>query len=202
MHLVDAVVVVAREDEREVELLARPVVLRHVEVAQRDDEVDPVLRLQLRLVGAHGRVRALDARAAKGVAPVHGGVVGEDADEAHPAATRRRSQLDNVAGDHVPRLEGVVRLHICVYPYSIVLGCALVGAGLANVVPALFSESAALASTPQRGIAAAATAGYTGLLIGPPFVGALASLSTLRLSMAALALIALLAASLALSRRR
>ena len=88
-----------------------------------------------------------------------------------------------------------------VFP-AIVLGCALVGAGLANVVPALFSESAALASTPQRGIAAAATAGYTGLLIGPPFVGALASLSTLRLSMAALALIALLAASLALSRRR
>ena len=125
VHLVDAVVIVAREDEREVELLARPVVLRHVEVAQRDDEVDPVLRLQLRLVGAHGRVRALDARAAKGVAPVHGGVVGEDADEAHPAATRRRSQLDNVAGDHVPRLEGVVRLHICVYPDSIVLGCAL-----------------------------------------------------------------------------
>jgi len=87
-----------------------------------------------------------------------------------------------------------------VFP-AIVLGCALVGAGLANVVPALFSESAALASTPQRGIAAAASAGYTGMLMGPPFVGAVASAASLRLSLASLALIALLAAALALGRR-
>ena len=76
-------------------------------------------------------------------------------------------------------------------------GFALVGAGLSNVVPALFSESAAHASTPARGIAAVATAGYSGLLAGPPLVGAIASVSDLRIAFAALAAMALVAAALA-----
>jgi MFS family permease len=76
-------------------------------------------------------------------------------------------------------------------------GFALVGAGLSNVVPALFSESAAHASTPARGIAAVATAGYSGLLAGPPLVGAIAALSDLRIAFAALAAMALGAAALA-----
>jgi MFS family permease len=76
-------------------------------------------------------------------------------------------------------------------------GFALVGAGLSNVVPALFSESAAHASTPARGIAAVATAGYSGLLAGPPLVGAIASLVDLRIAFAALAAMALAAAGLA-----
>ena len=77
------------------------------------------------------------------------------------------------------------------------LGFALVGAGLSNVVPALFSESGAHSSSPARGIAAVATAGYTGLLAGPPLVGAIASLSDLRIAFAALAAMALVAAALA-----
>ena len=80
---------------------------------------------------------------------------------------------------------------------SAVAGFALVGAGLSNVVPALFSESAAHASTPARGIAAVATAGYSGLLAGPPLVGAIASVSDLRVAFAALAAMALVAAGLA-----
>ncbi len=76
-------------------------------------------------------------------------------------------------------------------------GFALVGVGLSNVVPALFSESAAHASTPARGIAAVATAGYSGLLAGPPLVGAIASVSDLRIAFAALAAMALAAAALA-----
>ena len=76
-------------------------------------------------------------------------------------------------------------------------GFALVGAGLSNVVPALFSESGAHASTPARGIAAVATAGYSGLLTGPPLVGAIAALSDLRIAFAALAAMALGAAALA-----
>jgi len=80
---------------------------------------------------------------------------------------------------------------------SIAVGFALVGAGLSNVVPALFSESAAHASSPARGIAAVATAGYSGLLAGPPLVGAIASLGNLRIAFAALAAFALGAAVLA-----
>jgi MFS family permease len=76
-------------------------------------------------------------------------------------------------------------------------GFALVGAGLSNVVPALFSESAAHASSPARGIAAVATAGYSGLLAGPPLVGAIASVTGLRLAFGLLSATALLAAALA-----
>ena len=41
----------------------------------------------------------------------------------------------------------------------------LVGLGLSNLVPAVFSASAAMASSPALGIAMAATVGYAGLLI-------------------------------------
>ncbi len=84
---------------------------------------------------------------------------------------------------------------------SAALGFALVGAGLSNVVPALFSESAAHTSTPTRGIAAVATAGYTGLLAGPPLVGAIAAASDLRVAIAALAGMALFAVVLAVRAR-
>jgi MFS family permease len=91
----------------------------------------------------------------------------------------------------------------CLWPSLVpaTLGFALVGAGLANVVPALFSEGAAHASTPVRGIAAVATAGYSGLLAGPPLVGFVASLTDLRLAFALLAALALFAAGLALRAR-
>ena len=86
------------------------------------------------------------------------------------------------------------------FPYlpAIVAGFACVGAGLSNVVPALFSHGASLSSTPARGIAALATAGYTGLLAGPPIVGALASVTSLRAGIAALAVAAFVAALIAL----
>jgi len=59
---------------------------------------------------------------------------------------------------------------------SLLAGYAMVGAGLANVVPALFSASSGFGSSPGQGIATVATAGYAGLLTGPPFVGVIAAL--------------------------
>ncbi len=82
------------------------------------------------------------------------------------------------------------------------VGFALVGAGLSNVVPALFSESAAHASSAARGIAAVATAGYTGLLAGPPLVGLVASVFDLRSAFAGLAVLALAAALFGLRAAR
>jgi MFS family permease len=70
---------------------------------------------------------------------------------------------------------------------SLLLGYAMVGAGLSNVVPALFSAGAGFGSSPGQGIAAIATAGYAGLLTGPPFVGAIATFGSLRAGFAALA---------------
>jgi MFS family permease len=88
----------------------------------------------------------------------------------------------------------------CVWPdiLSLLVGYALVGAGLANVVPALFSASARFGSSPGQGIAAIATAGYAGLLSGPPFVGAIATFGSLRLGFAALALAACAAAAISI----
>jgi MFS family permease len=85
---------------------------------------------------------------------------------------------------------------------TIALGFALVGAGLSNVVPALFSQSASLASSPARGIAAIATTGYAGFLAGPPIIGAIAAVSDLRVGVAALAVAATAAALITMTLGR
>ncbi len=81
-----------------------------------------------------------------------------------------------------------------------VVGFALVGAGLSNTVPVIFSAAGRTGSPPSVGIASAATAGYAGLLLGPAVVGGVALVANLRTAIAMLALVALLAAALACSR--
>ena len=78
------------------------------------------------------------------------------------------------------------------------LGFALVGLGLSNVVPALFSAAGRLAASPAAGVAMAATAGYAGLLGGPVVIGAVAELTGLRV---ALGLLVVLAAAIALAAK-
>ena len=67
------------------------------------------------------------------------------------------------------------------------LGFALVGLGLANVVPAVFSAAGAVAASPAAGIAMVATAGYAGFLIGPVAIGIAAAAAGLRAGMLLLA---------------
>ncbi|WKN43418.1 MFS transporter [Tunicatimonas pelagia] len=56
-----------------------------------------------------------------------------------------------------------------------VIGFGLVGVGLANVVPIIFSSAGyANPDAPGRGIAAVTTMGYFGFLIGPPLIGFIA----------------------------
>ena len=81
-----------------------------------------------------------------------------------------------------------------------VLGFGLVGAGLANVVPVLFSVAGRTGSSSAVGIASAATSGYAGLLIGPVVIGAVASASDLRSAIVMLAGVVLVASALASSR--
>jgi MFS family permease len=81
------------------------------------------------------------------------------------------------------------------------LGFALVGAGLSNVVPTLFSAAAGLASVPAAGVAMVATAGYAGLLSGPVVIGAIAESASLRLGIAFLILCVGVAAVAARSLR-
>ena len=73
------------------------------------------------------------------------------------------------------------------------LGYALIGLGVANIVPILFSLGGSQKGVGQgSGIAAVATAGYSGSLLGPAFVGFLADLTSLRWSLAVTACFLLL----------
>lgn len=71
-------------------------------------------------------------------------------------------------------------------PTAVVAGFCIVGLGLANMVPAVFSASASAATSPSLGIAMAATLAYASNLIGPPIFGAVASVSSLRAAFAML----------------
>jgi hypothetical protein len=69
------------------------------------------------------------------------------------------------------------------------LGFAALGLGLAGVVPTLFRAGANEPGVPTGpALAAVASLGYTGFLAGPPMIGGLAQLTSLRLACGLLAL--------------
>lgn len=68
------------------------------------------------------------------------------------------------------------------------VGFAMVGIGLANVVPVIFSAAGRSTTTPAVGVSMAATAGYAGFLVGPPLIGFAAGLFSLRISLCTLLL--------------
>lgn len=81
---------------------------------------------------------------------------------------------------------------------TVVVGFALVGAGLSNVVPCVFSTAAARASSPAAGIAEVSTAGFGGFLTGPPLIGAVAAAHGMRAGIGVIAAAATLAALISL----
>ena len=85
-----------------------------------------------------------------------------------------------------PSSPGSLWLSELASPPAVVAGFCVVGLGLANMVPAVFSASAAAATSPSLGIAMAATLAYASNLIGPPIIGAVASVSSLRAAFAML----------------
>ena len=87
-------------------------------------------------------------------------------------------------------------------PPAVIAGFCIVGLGLANMVPAVFSASAAAAASPSLGIAMAATLAYAANLIGPPVFGAVASVSSLRVAFAMLMLAAAAIAALGYGLRQ
>ncbi|SEB24974.1 MFS transporter [Paraburkholderia sartisoli] len=70
-------------------------------------------------------------------------------------------------------------------------GFAMVGVGLANIVPVIFSAAGRSTPTPAIGVSMAATAGYAGFLIGPPLIGFGAGVFGLRLALGVLVFAAL-----------
>lgn len=76
------------------------------------------------------------------------------------------------------------------------LGLLLVGAGVSSVVPIVYSAAGrSKVLSPGVALAAVSTIGYLGFLFGPPFIGFIAQVSSLRVS---LGLIAILGAMIAL----
>jgi len=69
-------------------------------------------------------------------------------------------------------------------PASGVLGFGLVGLGIANVIPILFSAAGRIPGT-EAGVAlaAVATTGYFGFLVGPPLIGMVADVTGLRVAL-------------------
>ncbi|WP_035692281.1 MFS transporter [Azospirillum halopraeferens] len=87
-------------------------------------------------------------------------------------------------------------------PVPASIGFGLVGLGLANVVPAVFSAAARQGGPAAAGVAMAATAGYGGFLLGPPVIGLIASGAGLRTGILVLAGAAAAVAMLASSVRK
>jgi hypothetical protein len=89
------------------------------------------------------------------------------------------------------------------HPLLAIAGFGLVGAGMANVVPIIFSAAGRMPGiSPGPAIAAVATTGYFGFLAGPPVIGLIAELITLRVALSILVLLAATSAILAGSVRR
>jgi MFS family permease len=68
------------------------------------------------------------------------------------------------------------------------IGCLLVGAGVSCVVPMVYGLAGRLRGmSPQFALAAVSTIGFLGFLAGPPIIGFIAQLSSLRWSFAIIA---------------
>lgn len=80
-------------------------------------------------------------------------------------------------------------------PTLAIVGFGMVGAGLACTFPLILSAAARTPNiAPSTGIAAMATSGYTGFLVGPPLLGTLAEFVSLRGALGLLALIGVIVA--------
>jgi predicted MFS family arabinose efflux permease len=85
------------------------------------------------------------------------------------------------------------------HPVVAMLGFALTGAGLAPVAPILFNAATRVPGVSRAAAIAAVTSiGYSGFMVGPPLIGAIAAASTLS---AALGVVVLMSALLAAGAR-
>jgi len=99
---------------------------------------------------------------------------------------------------------GGLLLAVC-FPWFIpaTIGFLLVGAGVSSVVPMVYSAAGrSKQMSPGVAIAAVSTVGYLGFLFGPPFIGFIAQASSLRVSLALIAVMGLLITWIARSMQK
>ncbi len=136
-------------------------------------------------------VRVSDAAAASGyaafsIAMMTGRFAGD-------RVVRRFGPQAIVVGGALLALSGVV-LSVAISNGPIATtGFLLIGLGLSNVVPVVFSAASRTGRSAASGIAAVATCGYAGFIGGPPLVGFVAEATTLRMALGLLSVIVLAA---------
>jgi len=81
-------------------------------------------------------------------------------------------------------------------PATGVIGCGMVGLGIANVIPILFSAAGRAPGIPTgTALAAVATTGYLGFLAGPPVIGIVADIAGLPIALGLVSLLCVLIAT-------
>lgn len=106
--------------------------------------------------------------------------------------TLRLGPAKIVRGGGLLALAGMLLFLLSPWPWLAIAGCALVGAGIACPFPLVITAAANNASIPPgRAISAMATVGYSGTLLGPPLIGGVAELISLRGALGLLCLTAL-----------
>lgn len=94
-------------------------------------------------------------------------------------------------------LLGMVLILSLIHPYLVILGFGLVGLGLSNIVPIVFSLAGNHPDVqPGVGIAGVTTIGYAGFMVGPPLIGFVADSYNLRIALVVLGVLFLIMASL------
>ena len=87
-------------------------------------------------------------------------------------------------------------------PWAVLIGFACVGWGLASAFPLAFGAAGNMPGLePGVALAAVATMGYTGFLLGPPLIGFVAHATSLRLALSAVVVFSLMMAVLSTSLR-
>jgi MFS family permease len=93
---------------------------------------------------------------------------------------------------------GLAAALVVTEPAVVLVGFACWGAGLAALVPVAFRAAGSVPGIPSAaGIAAVTTVGYSGFLVGPPTIGALAEVGGLRVALVLVLGLLLLLAALA-----
>ena len=87
-------------------------------------------------------------------------------------------------------------------PWAVLVGFACVGWGLASAFPLAFGAAGNMPGmNPGVALAAVATMGYFGFLVGPPFIGFVAHATSLQLALSAVVVFSLMMAALSPSLR-
>jgi len=142
----------------------------------------------------HGSLRASEALAACGFAAFSLAMAAGRLAGDHAVARRGATPVLRRGGAVAALSLGLAL--VIGHPAAALAGCAGMGFGLANVIPAVFRRAAEVPGVPPGyGLAATTTVGYCGLLAGPPLVGFVAAATGLPV---ALGLVVLAAAAISL----